>query len=335
MLACSEAATTPVLRLLKTKATLLDPAATYLHIYFLGIPALMLFNYGNAVFSAAGDTRRPLIYLTASGILNVILNLLFVIHFRMDCAGVALATIISQYLSALLIVAALFRVQGPHRLRLADMHMDSRKARRLLAVGLPAGFQNAIFQIANLFVQFGVNHFDAVVVAGNAAAQNADALVYDTMAAFYTACGSFIGQNFGAGRKDRVKEIFRTSTWMAFAAGLGIGLSLVAFRSPFLSLFTRDPDVLAQGMYRLTVMGFSYAFSALMDNSIAASRAIGYGVVPTVIVVLGSCVFRVIWIFTVFMYFRTITSIYLLYIFSWSLTGIAEYLYFRRKLSMV
>ncbi len=319
-----------ILELLKTKDTLIDGAALYLRIYFLGMPALAIYNYGNAVFSAAGDTKKPLLFLSLAGVLNVILNLFFVIVLKIDVAGVAIASISAQYFSAIAIMIALMRLKGEHGFRLKYLQLDRRKAKTLLALCLPGGVQNAIFQMANLFVQFGVNSFSATVVAGNAAAQNADGLAYDVMAAFYTACGSYIGQNYGAGKLDRVKKTYLISVFYAFAFGLTIGLTLVLFGNQFLSLFTADPEVLAAGKYRLTIMGISYGFSALMDGSIAASRGLGKGIVPTIIVIMGSCVFRIIWIFTVFAVFKTITSLYLLYIFSWSITGLAEAWYFHR-----
>ena len=319
-----------ILELLNTKDTLIDGATLYLRIYFLGMPALAIYNYGNAVFSAAGDTKKPLLFLSIAGVLNVILNLFFVIVMKIDVAGVAIASISAQYFSAIAIMIALMRLKGNHGFRLKYLQMDRRKAKTLLSLCLPGGIQNAIFQTANLFVQLGVNTFSATVVAGNAAAQNADGLAYDVMAAFYTACGSYIGQNYGAGNLKRVKKTYYISMFYAFAFGLCIGLTLVLFSTQFLSLFTNDPEVLEAGRYRLTIMGLSYGFSALMDNSIAASRGLGKGVVPTIVVIMGSCVFRIIWIFTVFAVFKTITSLYLLYIFSWTITGIAEAWYFHR-----
>lgn len=319
-----------ILRALRTKEELIQGALLYLRIYFLGMPALAVYNFGNAVFSAAGDTRKPLLFLSIAGVLNVALNLFFVIGVGMDVAGVAIASIVSQYVSAGCILAALARAEGAHALKLRYLRLDRKKAGMILAVSLPAGLQNAIFQFANLFVQLGVNTFSATVVAGNAAAQNADALVYDVMAAFYTACGSFIGQNYGAGKMERVWKTYGISLGFSFAAGAGMGGMLALFGHEFLSLFTGDSAVLHEGVYRLTVMGCSYGFSALMDTSIAASRGLGRGGVPTIIVILGSCVFRVLWILTVFAHFRTLISLYLLYIFSWMLTGIAEAFYFRR-----
>ncbi len=319
-----------ILQLLNTKPELIDGAVLYLRIYFLGMPAMAIYNFGNAVFSAVGDTKRPLRYLSLAGVLNVLLNLFFVIVCNMDVAGVAAASVISQYISAVLILAALFRSREIFALRPEAMRINRDKCQDILKIGLPSGMQNAIFQIANLFIQVGVNSFDATMVAGNSAAANADALVYDVMAAFYTACGSFMGQNYGAKKKDRVLKSYFVSLAYSFGAGLIMGFGLVFCGEAFLALFTKDPLVIAAGMKRLTIMGFSYCISAFMDATIAASRALGKGVVPTVIVIMGSCVFRVIWVYTVFAHFRTIPSLYLLYVFSWSITAIAEMVYFAR-----
>lgn len=318
----------PLLTLLGTKSDLMEGAVLYLRIYFLGMPALAAFNFGNAVFSAVGDTKRPLIYLTSAGFINVGLNLLFVIVFRMDVAGVALASIIAQYLSAALTVGSLFRARGLHGLRFRRLRIHTDKLIRILALGIPSGFQNAIFHIANLFIQAAVNSFDTVTVAGNAAAANADGLVYDMMAAFYTACASFMSQNFGAGKRNRILKSYFISLGYAFTLGAVLGGLLLLFGRQFLSLFATDPAVIEAGMLRLTVMGFTYCVSAFMDASIAASRGIGKTLWPTVIVIMGSCVFRVIWVYTVFAYFNTIPSLYLLYVFSWSVTAIAEIAYF-------
>ena len=317
-----------ILSLLHTKPELIDGALLYIRIYFLGMPAMAIYNFGNAVFSAVGDTRRPLRYLAAAGVVNVVLNLFFVIVCHMSVAGVALASAISQYLSAGLILRALFRTQECYGLRLPELCLNADKAIDILKIGMPGGMQNAIFQIANLFIQVGVNSFSATMVSGNSAAANADALVYDVMAAFYTACGSFMGQNYGAGKKNRVLKSYFVSLAYSFGIGLVMGVILVCFGTSFLSLFTKDGAVVEAGMRRLTIMGLSYCVSAFMDCTIAASRALGKTIIPTVIVLMGSCVFRVIWVYTIFAHFRTIPSLYLLYVFSWSITAIAEILYF-------
>lgn len=319
-----------ILHLLHTKDELIAGAALYLRIYFLGMPALAIYNYGNAVFSAVGNTKKPLYYLTFAGIVNIVLNLFFVIVCRMDVAGVALASVISQYISAILILISLFRSKEVYGLCFSKLRLNGKMASAILMIGLPSAVQYGIFQLANLFIQFGVNSFDATMVAGNSAAANADGLVYDVMAAFYTACSSFIGQNYGARNKDRVRKTFLITLTYSFGAGAVIGLVLELFGRQFLGLFTSEAAVIDAGMNRLVIMGFSYAISAFMDNAIAASRGLGKSVVPTIIVIMGSCVFRIIWVYTVFAYFRTVPSLYLLYIFSWSITAMVEMLYFRK-----
>ena len=326
-----------ILEALGTKEELIDGALLYIRIYMLGMPALAIYNFGNAVFSATGDTKRPLFYLMMAGVLNVVLNLFFVIVCQMSVAGVAIASIISQYISAILIVIALIRTKEVFGLRMGEMKLNLQKAKDILSIGIPAGVQNAIFQIANLFIQAGVNTFPATMVAGSSAAANADALVYDVMAAFYTACGSFMGQNYGAGRKKRVLRSYLLCLFYAFCVGAGLGVLFVIFGENFLSLFTTERAVVEAGMKRLTIMGLSYGVSSVMDCSIAASRALGKGGIPTVIVIMGSCVFRIIWVNTIFAHFGTIPSLYLLYVFSWSITGVFEVLYFvriyRKKIS--
>lgn len=317
-----------ILRILNTKEELLDGAVLYIRIYCLGMPAMAIYNFGNAVFSAVGNTKRPLCYLSLAGVLNLILNLFLVIVCKLDVAGVAIASAVSQYLAATLILVALFYSKEDYALRLSKLRLSRDKALSIIRIGLPAGMQNAIFQIANLFIQAGVNTFSATMVAGNAAAANADALVYDVMAAFYTACGSFMGQNYGANKKKRALKSYFVSLAYSFGIGLAIGFTLVCFGTSFLGLFTKETAVIEAGMYRLTIMGFSYCVSAFMDCTIAASRALGKSLVPTVIVIMGSCVFRVIWVYTIFAHFQTISSLYLLYVFSWSITAIAEIIYF-------
>ena len=317
-----------LLRLLNTKEDLLPGAILYLRVYFLGMPALALYNYGNAVFSAIGETQKPLRYLSFAGVLNILLNLFFVIVCRLDVAGVALASTIAQCVSAGLILCALTRVQDSYALHLREVRFDPIMTRRVLMLGLPAGFQNAIFAIANLFIQAGVNSFDSLMVKGNSAAANADALIYDAMAAFYMACASFMSQNYGAGKVDRVKKSYLISLAYSFGVGLVLGGTLMPFGREFLALFTTEPAVIDAGMKRVSVMAMAYCISAFMDCTIAASRGLGKTVVPTIIVVMGSCVFRVVWVYTIFAQIHTIPSLYLLYPCSWALTAVAEMVYF-------
>ena len=260
--------------------------------------------------------------------LNILLNLFFVIVCRLDVAGVALASAISQCVSAFLVLRALTRVKDCYALDFHKAALDPATTQRILALGIPAGLQNAIFAIANLFIQAGVNSFDSLMVKGNSAAANADNLIYDAMAAFYMACASFMSQNYGAGKPDRVKKSYFISLVYSFGVGLVLGGALFLFGREFLALFTTESAVIDAGMKRVGVMGFAYCISAFMDCTIAASRGLGKTVVPTVIVVLGSCVFRVIWVYTIFAHFHTIPSLYLLYPCSWTLTASAGIVYF-------
>lgn len=317
-----------LLILLHTKDELIEGAVSYLHVYSLGMPAVALYNFGNAVFSAAGNTKKPLQYLTLAGVVNIVLNLFFVIVLKIDVCGVAAASAISQYLSAGLLLRDLFCTKELYGMRLTELKFTREKAGKILKLGVPSAFQYMIYSVANLFVQTGVNTFSATVVAGNSAAANADNLVYDLMAAFYTVCGSFMGQNLGAGKRDRVIKSYLICLLYSFAAGLIAGLLLVAFGTQFLGLFANEKAVIDAGMDRLFVMGLVYGISAFMDCTTAATRALGKTVVPTIIMILGSCVFRIVWIYTVFAVFHTTTALYLLYGVSWMITAIPEIIYF-------
>ena len=320
--------TPAMLSMLGTKPVLMAGAVSYLRIYCLGMPAMAVFNFGNAVLSAAGDTKKPLYFLSMAGVINILLNLFFVIVCRLSVVGVALASAISQCVSAALILRALTRAQDCYALDVHQLHLDPATTKSILALGVPAGFQNAIFAIANLFIQAGVNSFDSLMVKGNSAAANADNMIYDCMAAFYMACASFMSQNYGAGKPDRVKKSYFISLGYSFGVGLALGSALFFFGRTFLALFTTESAVIDAGMKRVAVMAFAYCISAFMDCTIAASRGLGKTVVPTIIVVMGSCVFRVIWVYTIFAHFHTIPALYLLYPCSWTLTAFAEILYF-------
>lgn len=318
----------PMLGLLGTKAELMDGAVTYLQIYALGMPAMGIYNCGNGILSACGDTRRPLYYLTIAGILNVILNLFFVIVLHMAAAGVAIASVIAQYLSALLILRNLLRRTDACRLHPAKLRFHGPSCRAILLIGIPTGIQNALFAIANLFVQVGVNSFDAVMVSGNSAAANADTLIYNVMAAFHTACASFVSRNLGARNRSKIMKSYLISLTYSFVSAAIMGTLLLRFGREFLSIFASERPVIDAGMQRIGIMGMSYAVSAFMDCTIAASRGLGKSIPPTVIVIMGSCVFRIIWVYTIFAHFRTIPSLYLLYVFSWAITAAAEIFYY-------
>lgn len=317
-----------ILSAMHTKDELIADAVIYFRIYLLGTPALAMFNFGNAVLSADGDTRRPLNYLTFAGIINILLNLFFVIVCRLGVSGVAIASIISQYISAGLVIRLLLRSQEVFALRMDSLRMDKDKALRILRIGVPSAVQYALFAVANLFVQASVNSFDHIMVEGNSAAANADPIVYDMMAAFYTACTSFTAQNMGAKQRGRMIKTFYLCLFYSFSLGLILGVGIYVLRYPFLSMFTNETAVVHAGIKRLSVMALSYCVSAFMDCTIAASRGLGKTIVPMLIVTAGSTVFRLLWIGTVFAHFRTIEALYLLYVVSWTITAAAELLYF-------
>ena len=318
-----------VLVLLDTKPELLEDAVLYARIYLLGLPALALYNFGNGVLNGCGDTRRPLIYLSAAGIVNVILDLVLVLVFHMGIAGVAAASAVSQYVSAVLIIPAAF---GYFEDRSAPLrsYFDVRKMVRILQVGVPAGIQWSIFASANMFIQYGLNSFDAVTVAGCSAADKYDGLVYQVMGAFYVACASFIGQNYGAGNKSRVLKTYYISLGYSVAAGLILGIIIYLNGASMLSVFTSDQNAVSAGLVRLQIMSFSFWVAPFMDCTVAAARGLGKTLVPSFIIIMGSCVYRIIWIFTVFAFFRTLESLFLIFITSWIITAAASICYFVR-----
>lgn len=320
--------TRPLLTLMNTKPELIDGAALYLIVYLCGSPALAIYNYGNAILSAIGDTKRPLTYLSIAGVINVILNLIFVLVFHLGVLGVALASIISQYISAFLVLKFLLQCKQDYGLRIREISFDRAIAGQILKISVPSAVQYSLFAVANLCIQTAVNSFDHVIVEGNSAASNADTLVYNMMAAFYTACTSFIAQNLGAGKKKRIWHSYLITTLYSFLVGLILGLCIFILQKPFLSLFTSDPDVMKYARVRISIMGLCYCVSAFMDNATAAARGLGKSIEPTLIVILGSVVFRVIWIYTVFAYFHTLQSLYLVYISAWILTAICGNLFF-------
>lgn len=318
----------PMLLLIGTKKELINGAVIYLTIYLLGSPALAMYNYGNAVLSAVGDTKRPLMYLITAGVINVVLNLFFVLVCNLGVIGVALASIISQYISAFLILKFLFGCGKDYGLYIKNIEIDSHIAARVLRIGLPAAVQYSLFAIANLYIQSAVNSFDHVVVEGNSAAANADNIVYDMMAAFYTACTSFIAQNLGARKRDRIKHAYLVAQLYSFFIGAVFGALLVIFRTQFLNLFTSDPDVVHFGSIRLAIMGCSYFISAFMDNAAAGARGLGRSVIPTIIVIMGSVVFRIVWVCTIFARIHTLMSLYLVYASAWIFTAVIGTIYF-------
>lgn len=318
----------PVLTLMNTKPELIDNAVLYFQIYMLGLPGISLYNFGSGILNATGDTKRPLFFLLIAGTVNIVLDLFFVAVLHFDCAGVAFASAVAQIVSAVLILIPLFNGTNGIKISLAKLKPNKQKIIQILKIGFPAGLQNAIFAIANVFIQTGINSFDAITVAGISAAGNADPFSYNLMAAFYSAGSTFIGQNFGAQNKKRILKSYFLSMLFAFCVAIIMGSLIWTFRIPFLSVFTKDEFVINPAIKRLKIMCLSYSISAFMDATTAASRGLGHTFVPSIFVILGSCVFRIIWIYTAFAHFKTIESLFAIYPFSWAITAIFEIIYF-------
>lgn len=323
---------------MKTPADVLNLAVIYLRIYFLGMTASMIYNFGSAVLRAVGDTKRPLYYLMGAGVINVILNLIFVIVFHMGVAGVGTATVISQCISAALIVRCMMGTQGGICLDLKKLKIYRNKFVKILKVGLPASFQGVIFAISNVIIQSSVNSFGAVAVAGNSAAANIEGFVYVAMNAFYQASISFTGQNIGAAKYERVNKILYAAEGCVFAVGLVLGSMAVYFGRPLLSLYTSSPDVMDAGMKRISVIARTYALCGMMDVIVGSLRGLGYSVMPMLVSLIGACGLRLLWIFTFFQTepFHSVTSLYMTYPVSWIVTLSAHVICFiavRKKLA--
>ena len=312
-----------LLEWMKTPDEVIDLSAIYLRIYFLGMIALMVYNFGAAILRAVGDTRRPLYYLTISGVINVVLNLLFVIVFHMSVAGVALATVISEVISAVLVLRCLLKNEGMIHLEWKMLRIHKDKVIRILRIGLPASVQGIVFALSNVIIQSSVNSFGAVTVAGNSAAANIEGFVYVAMNAFYQTSISFVSQNYGAGKSERLNRIVLCAQLSVFAVGLLLGNLVVVFGRPLLSLYTANDVVIEAGMRRLSVISRTYALCGMMDVMVGALRGLGHAILPMIVSMIGACGLRLLWIFTFFQMeeFHSVFSLYMTYPVSWILTG--------------
>lgn len=322
---------------MQTPTDVLELAVIYLRIYFLGMTATMIYNFGSAILRAVGDTKRPLYYLSCAGVVNVALNLLFVIVFRMGVAGVATATVISQCISAALIIFCMMHEQGGIRLDPGKLSVNRQKFFQILKIGLPASFQGILFSISNVIIQSSVNTFGSVVVAGNSAAANIESFVYVAMNSFHQAAISFTSQNIGAGRYERINRILYSAEACVIAVGLVLGNVFVFFGRPLLGLYSSSPAIIDAGMLRMNVIARTYALCGMMDVMVGALRGLGYSVMPMIVSLIGACGLRLIWIFTLFQAepFHNPTSLYLTYPVSWLLTFTAHVICFlivRRKI---
>lgn len=325
---------------MQTPEDVLPLAALYLRIYFGGITATMLYNFGSAILRAIGDTKRPLYYLTTAGVINVFLNLFFVIVCKLDVAGVALATVISQCISALLIVRCMMKEEGSIHLELSMLHIDGDKFKRILQIGLPASFQGMVFSFSNVIIQSSVNSFGAITVAGNSAAANIEGFVYVSMNAFHQAAISFTGQNIGAAKYERVNRILYIAEGCVLVVGLLLGNLAVLFGRSLLALYTNSSAVIEAGMIRMRFICTVYALCGMMDVIVGSLRGMGYAVMPMIVSLIGACGLRLIWIFTFFRMetFHTQASLYMTYPVSWLITFLAHVVCFvivRRRLTKV
>ena len=320
--------TKEMLRLMSTPDEIIDLAADYLRIYFAGITATTIYNFGSALLRAIGDTKRPLYYLLAAGAVNVVLNLLFVIVFKMDVSGVALATIISESLSAFLVIRCLMRETGAIKLELKKLRVHKAELISIIRIGLPAGFQGIVFALSNVVIQSSVNLFGNIVVAGNSAAANIEGFVYKAMNSFYHATLSVMSQNFGAGEYKRLNKILACGELCVVAVGLVLGNAAVLFGNQLLRIYTDSPEVIAAGMVRLHYISKVYFLCGIMDVLVGALRGIGYSVLPMVVSLLGACGLRLLWIATVFQIpqFHKVEVVYLSYAITWIITAGVHFL---------
>jgi putative MATE family efflux protein len=312
----------PILVLMNAKEEILDKAVTYITVYFCGMPSMMVYNFGSSILRAVGDTKRPLIYLTIAGALNVVLNLLFVIVFHMDVAGVALATILAQTLSAFLVVLCLVRDKGELHFDIRHPYISASKLKRIARIGLPAGFQGVIFSLANVVIQSSVNSLGDTVIEGNSIAMNIEGFVYVSMNAFHQASISFTSQNIGAGQKHRVRPILWTTEVCVIVVGAVLGYAALFFGRPLLGIYTGNPDIVDAGMVRLWMIMTTYMLCGMMDVCVGSIRGMGYSVMPTIVSLIGACFLRLVWLWTVFPMrdFHNASMIYITYPISWAIT---------------
>ncbi len=314
----------PVLRMMDTPAEVLELSTLYVEIFFAGSIFNLVYNYGAAVLRAVGDTRRPMYYLMLSGVVNVVLNLVFVVGFHMSVAGVALATIISQALSAILVVLCLIRSDGAIHLDLKKLRLCKDKAIGLVKVGLPAGLQSAMFSISNLLIQSSINSFGAAAMAGNGAAANIEGFIGVGMGAFYTASLTFTSQNLGARKAGRLGRIMLTCQACVILCGLGLGMLAYTFRVPLIGLYTTEPEVVQMGMFRARMMMRTSFLFGMQDCFVGGSRGLGNSLKPMIISILGICVFRVVWVLTVFAAHRSLDVLYMSYPISYIIMVVAQ-----------
>ena len=313
-----------LLELMSCPEDVIDLSTLYLKIYFIGMPMTMLYNFSSALLRSVGDTKRPLYCLAAAGIINVVLNLVFVIGFQLSVAGVALATIISQTVSACLVTWILTREKGALHLDLRHLGFHKGALLQILRIGLPAGLQSTVFSLSNVVIQSAINSFGSTIVAGNSAASNIEGFVYTAMNSFAQAAVTFTSQNVGARRYDNLDRVMRNCLLCAIVTGLVRGGGAALAGAPLLHFYSSDEAVVAAGLARLHVISATYLLCGTMDVLASCLRGRGYSVLPMVVSLVGSCLLRLVWIATIFQLFRSTTTLYISYPISWILTALVH-----------
>ena len=312
----------PILTMMDTPHDVLDMAVTYLRIYFLGIPFFMIFDFGSAILRSMGDTRRPLYILVAAGIVNTILNLVFVIVFHMGVAGVAIATSIANAASAALIIYLLLQENEPYRLHPKKLYIEWRELKRMLLIGVPAGLQGMVFSVSNVLLQASINGYGSDAIAGSAAAVNFEYYCYFIIGAFNGAAISFTGQNYGAGLNHRVKRIFAICLVLGLVGCAALNWFFIWQEDFFLSLFTDSPAVIAYGKTRMHIALALQWIAAFYEISGSVLRGMGKSMEPTLITVFGTCLLRIVWIYAVMPGWQGFDHLIAVYPVSWVITAV-------------
>lgn len=311
----------PILILMDTPLDVLPMSVSYIRVYFLGMPALLLYNFGSAILRAIGDTRRPLIYLSISGIINVLLNLFFVLQLHMGVTGVATATILSEAVSAFLIIRCLMKTEGFCHLDLGKLCVHKEKLLKMIQIGLPAGLQGAIFSISNVLIQSSVNSFGSIAMAGNTASQNLEGFVYNSMNAVYQTALTFTSQNYGGKQYHRIKKVIILNIILVTLVGGIMGFFAILFGKPLLSIYTKDADAISYGLIRMKIIFSTYFLCGIMDVLVGCLRGLNRSILPMIVSLLGACGLRIVWIFTIFKAYPSLQNIYISYPVSWFITG--------------
>lgn len=314
------------LSLMDTPDDVIDLATLYMRIYFVGMPGLMVYNFGASILRAMGDTVRPLWFLTISGLVNVLLNLMFVCVFHMDVAGVALATIISQYISAILVVICLLKLDNCCHLSIKEIAFHKTEVTEMLKVGLPAGVQSSLFSVSNVLIQSSINSFGSTVMAGNAAASNIEGFTYIAMNSVYQASLTFTSQNVGAKKPERISRVAVVCLFIVTAVGLVLGSLSCFFGEALLKIYSTDAAIIPYGMVRLRYICLPYFLCGVMEVFVGLLRGMNCSTIPMIVSVFGSCVFRVLWVYTAFRAYPTQETLYIAYIISWALCSAIHFI---------